>query len=153
MHHLTVPTFALFAAFLLTSCERAKTKLDQEVDRLCALDGGARIYETVKLPKENFGSNGEVFPQFRHLYLKGGHLGPDYFEVTDNKLIADGDAALQRTRVAVVRKADGKVMAEFVDYKRSGGDFPGPWEPSRKSCPQSSSSGDFYQKIFIKEGT
>src|SRR4051794_10382480 len=57
---LTVAPMLLFAG-----CERAKTKLDREVDRLCAIDGGMHVYETVKLPKEDFGPDGEVFPQYR----------------------------------------------------------------------------------------
>ncbi|KAB2875821.1 MAG: hypothetical protein F9K36_04305 [Burkholderiaceae bacterium] len=130
-----------------------KFRLDREVDRLCALDGGVRVFEVVRLPKENFGPNGELFPQYRHLYSTRGHLGPDYVAILENKLLIDGDPALQRVRVAVVRKSDGRILGEFVDYKRSGGDLPGPWEPSRKSCSSSVESGRFYQRLFLKEGS
>jgi hypothetical protein len=150
-----VRTLVAFASMIValasTGCERAKTELDREVDRLCAIDGGVRVYETVKLSKDNFGQDGTLFPQYRHLYLTGGHLGPEYVSTLENKLLVDGDPALQRVRVAVVRKSDGKTLGEFVDYKRSGGDLPGPWEPSRKSCPSSVESGTFYQRIFLKE--
>jgi hypothetical protein len=53
-------------------------RLDREVDRLCAIDGGVHIYETVTLPKENFGPNGEVFPQYRGVRTDRGRYGPDY---------------------------------------------------------------------------
>ena len=65
----------LLCVMLTGGCERAKTKLDREVDRLCAIDGGVKIYERVTLAPENFGPNGEVFPQYQHLTSKGGNWG------------------------------------------------------------------------------
>jgi len=139
----------LLVLVALAGCERAKTRLDREVDRLCAIDGGVHIYETVALSKENFGPDGEVFPQYGDLYRFRGHLGPDYIPVLEKQLLVEGDPALQRDRVAVVRRRDGKVLGEYVNYKRSGGDLPGPWEPSRKSCPQSSEANTLYRRVFL----
>ncbi|MBP9101513.1 MAG: hypothetical protein KBF68_09110 [Nitrosomonas sp.] len=34
-----------------------KARLDREVKRLCAIDGGIKVYETVKLPAERFGKD------------------------------------------------------------------------------------------------
>ena len=147
---LTVMLAGLIAVGL-AGCERAKTKLDREVDRLCAIDGGVRVYETVTLPKDNFGANGEVFPQYRHLFETRGDLGPDYVADYQLNALVAGDPALQKIRVAVLRKADGKILGEFIDYKRTGGDLPGPWEPSRKSCPTGHESGDLYRQIFVSE--
>ena len=135
----------------LAGCERTKTKLDREVDRLCAIDGGVHIYETVTLAKENFGPDGSVFPQYRHLFLARGHLGPEFIPVSETALLVEGDPALQRDRIAVVRKRDGKVLGEFINYKRSGGDLPGPWEPSRKSCPQLAEANTLYGRVFLME--
>lgn len=141
---------ALLAAASMAGCERAKTQLDREVDRLCAVDGGVHIYETVTLPKENFGPDGEVFPQYRSRF-PNGELGADYMVEYELTALVDGDPTLQRIRVVISRKADGKALGEFIDYKRSGGDLPGPWEPSRKSCPTSLESGSFYKQIFVQE--
>lgn len=135
----------------LANYERPKTKLDREVDRLCAIDGGVHIYEAVTLAKENFGPNGEVFPQYRHLFLEGKHLGPDYYAISGTVVLRSGNPALQRDRVAIARRSDNKVLGEFINYKRSGGDMPGPWEPSHKGCPQSDQSGTFYQRVFVRE--
>ena len=135
----------------LANYERPKTKLDREVDRLCAVDGGVHIYEAVTLAKENFGPNGEVFPQYRHLFLEGKHLGPDYYEIGEKVLLHSGDPALQKDRLAIVRRRDDKILGEFINYKRSGGDMPGPWEPSHWGCPQSYQSGTFYQRVFLRE--
>lgn len=73
-----LPPIAIVTRLALQGCERVKTKLDREVDRLCAIDGGVHGYENVKLPKENFGPDGEVFPQYRADVSQGGGLGPDY---------------------------------------------------------------------------
>ena len=100
---------------------------------------------------EDFGPNGEVFPQFRHLYATGGHLGPNFRATTEKKLLVAGDPALQRDRIAVLRVTDGKGLAEYVSYKRSGGDLSGPWEPFHKSCPQSAMTGNAYQRIFVRD--
>ena len=127
-----------------------KARLDREVDRLCAIDGGVRIYETVTLPKENFGPDGEVFPQYRSRYPKG-ELGPDYVSGYQLSELVTGDPSLQRIRVFVQRVADSKTLGEFIDYKRSGGDLIGPSEPSRRSCATSQESGSLYKRIFIQE--
>lgn len=37
-----------------------KARLDKEVDRLCAIDGGIKVYETVLLPPDKFNQWGEV---------------------------------------------------------------------------------------------
>ena len=135
----------------LATYERPKTKLDREVDRLCAVDGGVHIYESVTLTKENFGPDGEVFPQYRHLFLEGKHLSPDYYEISGTAVLHSGSPALQRDRLAIARRIDNKILGEFINYKRSGGDMPGPWEPSHKGCPQSDQSGTFYQRVFVRE--
>lgn len=129
--------FTLAAPLLLglTGCERAKTKLDREVDRLCAIDGGVHVYETVKLTKENFGPNGEVFPQYRDKQLTKGRLGANYVAQMHNKVIVSGDPALERINIIIIRASDGRRLGELVIYRRSGGDIPGPWESSRYSCP------------------
>ena len=113
-----------------------KVSLDREVDRLCAIDGGVRIYETVRLPKEDFGPDGEVFPQYRSELFTAGRYGPDYVGRMANEVLVTGNPAMQRINSAIVRKADDKVLGEVVIYRRSGGDLPGPAEPSRYSCPK-----------------
>ena len=151
---IMVPYVALVLALAaLAGCgSPRKAELDREVDRLCAIDGGVHVYEVVRLPKENFGPDGEVFPQYRSLYPKG-ELGPNYqsaYKLTD---LVSGNPALQRIHVFVIRVSDGKKLGEFIDYTRSGGDPPGPWAPSHKSCPTSRDSGSLLKRIFLQEKT
>ena len=136
---------------LLSACERAKTKLDGEVDRLCAIDGGVHIYETVTLPKENFGPNGEVFPQYRWKRLDSGRYGSEYTYDSADAVVVSGDPALQRINSRILRKKDGRLLGEVVIYRRSGGDFPGPWEPSTYSCPKGRGA-DLESQLFRPQG-
>jgi hypothetical protein len=113
-----------------------KVSLDREVDRLCAIDGGVHIYETVKLSKEDFGPDGEVFPQHRSQLFTAGRYGPEYVGRMANEVLVAGSPAMQRINSMIVRKTDDKVLGEVVIYRRSGGDLPGPAEASRYSCPK-----------------
>ena len=134
---IMVPYVALVLALAaLAGCgSPRKAELDREVDRLCAIDGGVHIYEVVRLPKEDFGPDGAVFPQFRHLYATGGHLGPNFRVLTEKKVLVAGDPSLHRNTISITRKSDNKLLGEVVVYGRRGGDGPGPWEPSSYRCP------------------
>jgi hypothetical protein len=139
----------LLFALMTSGCERAKTKLDREVDRLCAIDGGVKIYERVTLSAENFGPNGEVFPQYQHLTSKGGQLGPEYrWELSSTEIVL-GDPNLIRWTERIHRRSDSKIMGEFISYTRGGGDFYGPHAASQHSC-KFADSETLVQQIFRK---
>jgi len=139
--------FALSTA----GCERAKTRLDREVDRLCAIDGGVHVYETVKLSKENFGPDGEVFPQYRADVRSGGGLGPDYRWTSMTTKIVEGDPSLDRWEEVISRTSDGRALARRVIYVRGGGDMPGPWAASQYSCLSVELNKSFARQVFITE--
>ena len=142
----------LFLGLLLvgSGCERAKTKLDREVDRLCAIDGGVKIYERVTLSAENFGPNGEVFPQYQHLTSMGGGYGPDFIGRSERQMLVDGDPKLVRRVVQILRKRDSKLLGESINYSREGGDFYGPHQPSIYECRQYIESKVQLHQIFLK---
>lgn len=113
-----------------------KSELDREVDRLCAIDGGVHIYEVVRLPKEDFGPDGEVFPQYRRRLLTEGRFGTAFGVRLDDRVIVAGDPSLTRQNTLIVRNSDNKVLGEVVIYGRRGGDGPGPAAPSSYLCPK-----------------
>jgi hypothetical protein len=79
-------TGVALALMALAGCGSAqKAELDREVDRLCAIDGGVHIYEVVRLPRENFGPDGEVFPQHRRQLFTDGRYGSEYVGRIINK--------------------------------------------------------------------
>ena len=136
---------------LLAGCETEKNRLDQEVQRLCAKDGGVKIYETVKLPPDKFDRYGNVripseedatkwdeyYYVRKRAYLKGGETSQDY------------EARMWRTDHKIIRRSDGKVLGEYVSYVRRGDGFPGPWHPSYFGCPDLKDLG-LNEKVFIR---
>lgn len=103
-----------------------KVYYDAEVNRLCAIDGGVKVYETVRLPAERFDKYGNVGIPNRQ-YAKSD--APYYFE-TSQEVLRSGDPTLLKVTTQIIRRADGKVLGRSIRYGRGGGDMPGPWHPS-----------------------
>ena len=129
-----IGVFLMLLLSLLFGCEREKAKLDREVDRLCMIDGGVRVYERVMLSPDNFGPRGEVFPQYQQLTLSGGRFGPSFTYLFQEIVMVAGNPELVRSESKLIRNTDRKLLGTFVNYSRRGGDLPGPWQPSARSC-------------------
>ena len=69
MHKLIIFVLVLPIFSGLLGCERAKTRFDRKVDRLCAADAGTRIYEKIALPKAYFGDDGQFTSEFSRSLL------------------------------------------------------------------------------------
>lgn len=155
-------TLVMGLPFILLGINRTLVwQVDREVDRLCALDGGVRVYETVTLGPENFGPDGTVFPQYERLMAEKNDIslryGPDYATRRDVETLREGQRTfvprLTRSVISVLRVPDGKLLAEVVGYDRYGGDMPGPWAPSSHSCSSSLYRPNFEQLVFVKSGS
>lgn len=145
---------------LATACASGpgKSELDAEVKRLCAIDGGVKVYETVKLPPEKFNQWGQI--NFYKPTQGENALGPEYIYKWDIHYYKKGDPALngaqetsmRRDHIQIFRQSNMKLMGEFVTYHRAGGDLPGPWMPSSHRCPDILEANEviLMSKIFIK---
>lgn len=123
-----------------------KDRLDREVDRLCAIDGGIRVYEAVKLPVEKFTRYGSVI-----LPHKGNvKFGNEYFYQSSTVYLIRGNPELVQYRYGVYRQFDGKLLGEIINYSRRGRGIPGPWHVSAFRCPKETDV-DLNKRIFIKE--
>lgn len=118
------------ALFALSGCATpGQAKLDAEVSRLCAIDGGIRVYEQVHRAINFRADEGE------------SALGPDYlFKMarrwyTPENTASEFEAKMSRVQISIVRRADAKLLSEMIVYQRAAGDVPGPWHPSSFSCP------------------
>lgn len=125
-----------------------KLYYDLQVNRLCAQDGGIKVYETVKLPAERYDQ-----------YAKRNWILPDrvrakasddYFVETETHYYRKSSPQVARTVARVIRRSDGKVLGEYIHYGRGGGDMPGPWHGSSFLCPDPTKSTGFETKIFIR---
>ena len=150
---------ALVLSIIYASFFSEKTRLDREVDRLCAIDGGIRVYETVELPPDKFDKKyGQI--NFYDPTQGENALGPEYIYKWDMRYYKKGhpvsqgahETVMRRDHFKIIRKLDMKLLGEFVKYHRAGGDFPGPWMPSSYHCPGTltASSTILLHEVFIK---
>jgi hypothetical protein len=98
----------------------------------CAIDGGVKVYETVKLPPAAFDKFGVVAIPSKD------KAGPDdeYFLELETHYYMRGNPEMWRSRYRVIRRRDTKVLGESVSYTRRGGDLPSPMHDSYLTCPE-----------------
>lgn len=123
----------LFLPLVASCATPSKSQLDAEIRRLCAIDGGVKVYETVRLPAERFDSRGTV-----DIFQPGrseASLGSAYIYREEKEVIISGNPEMWRTHYQIIRKSDNKLLSEARIYIRRGGDMPGPWHDSYFSCP------------------
>ena len=128
-----------FTLFLVGCATPTQMSLDEEVKRLCAIDGGIRVYETVKLPSDRFSATGLI--DFYRPTAGEGALGSAYLFRSSREWISKtatetSGTKLSRVHISIIRRADSKMLSEMIVYQRAGGDVHGPWFPSSFSCPE-----------------
>ena len=152
----------LLALELLTgSVFAGQMRLDAEVDRLCAIDGGLKIYETVTLPPEKFNKYGFInFVKF----TKGENtLGSDYIWKNHQKFLHPGgdpnaNPRMWRSHYQIFRRSDGKLLGESISYSRYGGDsrffnelIGGPPESHHGCLEEETGDNKLIKGVFIKQ--
>ena len=103
--------------------ETEMRRLDREVERLCAVDGRSVIYETVKLPANKFNQYGQPMLPFGG---KDDTAFGYFMQISMKTLAGPGQAPgarLMRDELRIVRTADGKVIFEYIGYRRNGGNL------------------------------
>lgn len=127
---------------LVASCASgpSKSELDAEVKRMCAIDGGIKVYETVKLPPEKFDKR-QHFINFYRPTQEENALGSEYLFKQDIHYYYKGNPEMSRKHYQIFRRSDGKLLGESILYGRGGGDLPGPWYESGFTCPTFAEAG------------
>ena len=144
------PLFILFLSTLVLSGCATPTQmmLDAEVKRLCAIDGGIKIYETVSLSADKFNEWGQV--NFYKPNLGEGALGDVYLFKSETTYYKKGNPELWRSHYQIIRRVDGRVLGESIGYSRRGGDVSGPWHDSSYGCPEDRGDIPLLMKVFHK---
>lgn len=122
---------------------------DWQVERMCAVDGGVKVYETVRLPANEFDKWGMV--RFYKPNKGKNALGAAYEFHLDIDYIRREKPTLTRFHTRVIRKSDGKLLGESLVYTRAGGDLIGPWHPSGFVCPTNGSEVSLIKQIFLSK--
>jgi hypothetical protein len=142
-------TFAILVVAVLYGCSSGplgKANVDAEVDRLCAIDGGIKVYETVKLPTDKFDKYGNIAIPLKDVAKPQDEY---YYEwVATN--YQESNPVLRRDHFKIIRKSDGMVLGEDISYARRGGDVGGPWHESSYRCPKSTRGSSLESLIFKK---
>jgi len=147
----TLTIFLLLLTIVAGCATPSQFMLDAEVKRLCAIDGGIKVYETVRLPAERFDSRWHFINFYKPMQDENA-LGPDYQFKRDQHYYRQGNPEMSRIHYQVFRRGDGKLLGETVLYGRGGGDLPGPWHGSSFSCPPYAEAGEniLLKKLFIQ---
>lgn len=142
-------SFVLILLILLPGC-RTPTQMDAdaEVRRLCEMDGGVRVYETVKLPAHRFDTQGNV----RIPSKERAQLTDEYYFEREVVSLRRDDPQVTRTVHKIIRRSDGKVLGTSTRYARGGGDPPGLWHPSSFICPPVSKDAPSVESMVFVRG-
>lgn len=135
----------------LASCATpSQRSADAEVRRLCAIDGGTQVYETVTLPAERLDRESGIRIRSKDRATNSDEY---YFE-QEVVYLTKSEPKISRTIHRIIRRADGKVLGTAIWYARGGGDLPGPWHPSSFICPPISRGVPSVESlVFIKSGS
>jgi len=130
--------------------EGRKAYWDYRVKEMCEKDGGIFVVEQARLSAEDYrrlgGEGGEIpIPERRSAQTKA-----EYVSDTERRVIREGNPYVWRTEATIRDVRNNKTLARYVNYSRSGGDFPTFAHPSSFSCDQG--QGSISRKIFFIEG-
>ena len=133
---------------ILSACASgpSKEELDAEVKRLCAIDGGVKVYEMVKLPDGLVDKYGGI----RIPSKENAKSSDEYYYELEIYYYRKGNPEMSRSLYRVIRRSDGKILGESIRYGRGGGDLPGPWHDSSFTCPEIGAQPTLENSIFVK---
>ncbi len=146
----TLISMLLFLPLVASCATPGKAELDAEVRRLCAIDGGIKVYETVRLPPDKFNQWGQI--NFYRPTQGENTLGSEYLFKQETTYYRQGNPEMSRSHYQVIRRSDNKLLGELIRYGRGGGDMPGPWHDSSFSCPDPAEGAlsTLLKSIFVK---
>ena len=127
-------TFILLLIFTIGFYEGRKAFWDYKVTKMCEADGGATVFENVKITQEEYerlgGINGTI-PVSPEKYKKDS----PYFDRTVSEKIHEWNPEVIKRTTEIIRSADEKVLGKQITFSRIGGDTPtGIGHPSSFSC-------------------
>lgn len=127
---------------------------DTQVREMCAKDGGVHIIEPVRITKNEMNFLGGGEGKLMILAKELAHPKSPVYAVREHGeiLASEGNAAIGRTEWSIIRRSDGKIVANLVRYSRTGGDFPDFIHQSTFFCPSSEKITSDTQKLFLIEG-
>ena len=132
---LIASTFAMTLAACMGYVPGQQSYWDAQVREMCAKDGGVKVFETVRLNRQQYSLLLNKFGQLSPpLENKAGENVPIVHRFTSTYLRRN-DPEVRRDELLVIRRSDGKVLGISIFYSRVGGDLVA-LHPSYFSCPE-----------------
>lgn len=132
--------------------EGRKAYWDSRVREMCEKDGGVQIFEKMSISKAEADllprGNGKLGVTSKDLASANA---PAYSNRRSTRL-NEWNPEVQRIEHAVIRRADQKIVARWIQYGRIGGDFPSIAHPSSFACPDAKRITSDLERLFIVEG-
>lgn len=121
---------------------------DMQVDRMCRVDGGIVIFETVELPAHDY----EMYARKNWSLPSKSRSNEEDLYVVERmtRIYRLEEPRVSRTQYQIIRRSDGKVLGTLTSYGRGGGDLPGPWHGTSYRCPRTGTVPALETSIFQK---
>jgi hypothetical protein len=127
---------------------------DAKVKEMCDKDGGVTIYEKLRVSNADVELLGKVDGKFSVPIKQLAPANAPAYAVQKRTLLGgEGSVHIGRLESTIIRGSDQKILARWVIYSRTGGDFPSPAHASTFSCPDLKTITSELQSLFIVEGT
>lgn len=140
-----------FLALLLAIAfyEARKAYWDFRIERMCQKDGGLTVFEEIRLSADDYErlrSRSGTIP----LPERGSaDRAAEFFSHTQEEVIRERSPRVAREEVTIYALDGNRMIARYISYSRSGGDFPTYAHPSYFLCKREDQS--ISERIFIKE--
>jgi hypothetical protein len=143
----------LAVSMLLAGCmgyvPGRQTYWDGKVKEMCEKDGGVRLFQKVHLSKSDVEVLGRVDGKIGIPIKELAHEKALVYAVHTVTIVRAEVPYIWRTESSITRRRDQVVVARWVAYTRSGGDFPSPAHESRFTCPDQRTITSDIQQLFI----
>jgi hypothetical protein len=126
---------------------------DAQVKEMCDKDGGVKIFEKLRISKPDIDLLGRIDGKIAVPSKNSAHPNAPVYSELKITSIRDANPRVFRSESVIIRRADQTILARWVAYSRSGGDFPtGLSEGTSFNCPDLKAITSDLQQLFIVEG-
>jgi hypothetical protein len=108
---------------------------DAKVKEMCERDGGVTLVAQVPITTSQLRSLGRVGDYPSIPLERFAKPSDPVFIRTHETVIRESNPRVTKWEETIVRHSDLQIVGRTVRYRRAGGDFPSPAEPSSFSCP------------------
>jgi hypothetical protein len=120
---------------------------------MCDRDGGVKIFEKLRISKVDVDFLGRIDGKIAIPSLSSAHPNAPAYSELKITSIREANPLISRSESVIIRRADQAVLARWVAYSRSGGDFPtGLSEGTSFTCPDLRAITSDLQQLFIVQG-